>query len=99
MNRRTLLVLGTLILGIALGRFLGSDPSPAASLSPFPQPVLAGEIVSGLGVGDTFVTTDGSDAFYWRVTENRLELIGCSRTTKGDDQVLFVWLPGVERRS
>ncbi len=98
MTRRVLIV-GAIALAAFLGaRFSGSESAvPAVSLGP--PPALAGTPMA-VAPGETFVSTDGGNAYLWRRTDDRIELVGqCVRVDpEATVQAPFVWLPGVERR-
>jgi len=102
MRARMVTLVATLGLAFALGGWWGTSRKAAtAPLLPIaPTPALAGSIAS-VKDGETFVSTDGGNAYLWRRNGDRIELVGqCVRTVGGPEaQATFVWLPGVERRS
>jgi len=98
---RGLITAGAAVAALALGMWMGASgpgegPIPALG----PAPAFAGDI-EAIGDGETFVSTDGGNAYLWRRNGDRIELLGqCSRIMDDSEaQAPFVWLPGVERRS
>ncbi len=98
-DRRWVLAGIALGLGFLVGRSQVA-PNPGAAFS-IPATAVAGEVLSDVGPGNTFLSTDGGNAYLWRRTGDRIELLGqCQRAEGGDaGQAGYVWLPGVERRS
>lgn len=99
MNRRNLTLILGIALGVAVGRWLG-DRS-AAELLPGPATAWAGTptLVKN---GETFVSTDGGNAYLWRREGDRIVLLNhCARLMDNEqtEQATYVSMPGVERGS
>ncbi|MCP5111222.1 MAG: hypothetical protein GY953_10340 [bacterium] len=97
MRRSLLLALLLVGLGVLLARApLGGGTLPM----PGPATAAAGEVLS-VGDGESFVTSDGPNAYLWRRVGDRLELLGQAARSDGgaSGQAAYVWLPGVERGS
>jgi hypothetical protein len=100
MSAQRILVMGLLILA-AWG--IGRATSPASSEVPhglFPTAAQAQDFAWGVSAGETFISTDGGNAYLWLRWEDRIVLLGACTTVEGPaGQASYVWSPGVERGS
>lgn len=100
MNRRNLILVLGIVAGVAAGSWLGSGGSPA-DLLPGPSVAWAGTPAM-VKNGETFVSTDGGNAYLWRREGDRIVLLNhCARVMDEGQtgQATYVSMPGVERGS
>lgn len=102
MNRRNLILVLGIVAGVAMGHWLGSRGS--ALPLPGPTTAWAGTPVM-VKNGETFVSTDGGNAYLWRREGDRIVLLNQCARVQGEGanaqeaQATYVSIPGVERGS
>jgi len=98
MNRKNLILILGVAVGVLVGRELGRDARVDALL-PGIGTAWAGT-PAAVEDGGTFVSTDGGNAYLWRREGDRVVLLNhCARVVDETqpEQATYVSMPGVER--